>query len=99
MTTCSILIEHRKIIENYFELPKDLSLKDSIYLTESDYDPNIESMPMPDLKVVFSQNAFFNFEQTFGSQNDEEADQLHTWEMIGKEEFNFEIQLLTIEYQ
>ena len=89
----SAFISHRKIIENHFKSP---DLLESIYITDSDHDPNIESIPMKSFKVELSSQAFQNFEETFGSQQEEETDQLHTWEVIGRDEFDFEIELLQI---
>ena len=63
-------------------------------MTESDMDAFIESIPMVSLSLEFSPSAFNSFEETFGSQEPEDTDQLNTWEVIGREEFDFEIELL-----
>jgi hypothetical protein len=59
-------------------------------------DPNVITIPMVELKVNHSLAAFENFDQTFGGDQDSEGDAIDSWELIGREEFDFEIQFLKI---
>ena len=54
-------INHRMIIENHFKV-EEPNLQESIYIAESDKDPNIECIPMKHFNVILSLSAFQNFE-------------------------------------